>query len=248
MGLVATTKTRRRHEALSIARRGPRPPGGRGPLGRPTAPNASVRHRGSTQRPALSESAGLASRVDQWFAFEQVRLRRDRRAQARRPGESPTGTDACIRSGRAFHRVPAIIGSPAFPPFHSGQPRQRRHRSLCAFAPLRWVAMDLRHLRDLRADSERPSLCRLCVSVVWSGSGSFRMGRMCGRFALIVDASVLADVFDVDPPRTSRHGSTSPRPRGFPSSVRIRRARASARWCGGAWCRRGPRTKRSGRG
>jgi putative SOS response-associated peptidase YedK len=24
---------------------------------------------------------------------------------------------------------------------------------------------------------------------------------MCGRFALIVDASVLADVFDVDPPR-----------------------------------------------
>ena len=27
------------------------------------------------------------------------------------------------------------------------------------------------------------------------------MKSMCGRFALIVDASVLADVFDVDPPR-----------------------------------------------
>ncbi len=74
-----------------------RPPGGRGPLGRVTSPNASVRRSHSTQRPALSESAGLASQAfsdwdgSQTLALEQARPRRGRRALRVGRGEDRLG-------------------------------------------------------------------------------------------------------------------------------------------------------------
>jgi hypothetical protein len=112
-----------------------RPPGGRGPLGRPTDPNASVRRRGSTQQPAFSESAGLASRVDQRSAFERVRMRRDRRAAGASAG-GKSDRDGCLHPERSgFSPDAGDPGSPALPPaplansFEWAPP-------LCAFASL----------------------------------------------------------------------------------------------------------------
>lgn len=85
------TKTRRHHEAPSIVQRGPGRRTAAEPLGRTTAPNASVRCSGSTQRHALSESACLASHVDQRFAFEQARPRRNQRALGALAGVKPGG-------------------------------------------------------------------------------------------------------------------------------------------------------------
>ncbi len=74
-----------------------RPPGGRGPVGRAAVPNASVRRSHSTQRPALSESAGLASHVDKRSTFEQALLWRERRAPGA-PAGAETVWDERLRS------------------------------------------------------------------------------------------------------------------------------------------------------
>ena len=149
------TSQPRRHEDTKESQRPldrparSRPHCGRGPLGRATVPNASVRRSHSTQRPALSESAGLASHVDQNLAFEQARPRRDRRAAGASAGE--------VRPRRilASGTVGLFTGSrrkPALPPLHSGQSRQRRFRSFVFFVSS-WLR---RHL----------ALC-LCASVVF---------------------------------------------------------------------------------
>jgi hypothetical protein len=137
-----------------------RPPGGRGPLGRATVPNASVRRSHSTQRPALSESTGLASRVDQNLAFEQARMRRDRRAASASAG-AKTVWDERLRSeqtgfapGAGDHRIAGVAAAPfqatsptpaalplrlcVFAFLHSFLPGWAALR-LCAFAPLRFL-------------------------------------------------------------------------------------------------------------
>ncbi len=63
------------------------------PLFRTPAFGTAVR----TQRPALSESAGLVFHVDQNFAFEQARLRRDRRTGGASAGGKSTDTSAGVR-------------------------------------------------------------------------------------------------------------------------------------------------------
>ena len=153
--------------------------GGRVSLSRTAVPNAGVRPSSSTQRPALSESAGLASQTElgpigtRTITFEYGKPRRHRRTGGASAGGSPTETNAGVRSGWAFHRYPAIVRSPVFPPHHSGQHPKRRKRP---FASLRWFcpvwsfsvslclcgspgAMDLRHLRDLRAVFAASRLC-----------------------------------------------------------------------------------------
>jgi hypothetical protein len=77
-----------------------RPPGGRGPLGAGAASDASTRSCTHSQRPALSESAGLASRVDQRSTFEQARLRRDRRAASASAG-GKSDRDGCLHPERS---------------------------------------------------------------------------------------------------------------------------------------------------
>ena len=122
-----------------------RPPGGRGPLGAGAASDASARSCTHSQRPALSESAGLASRVDQSSTFEQARPRRDRRALRVGRGEVRLGRMLAFGADGLRHRVPAIIGSPALPPLHSGQPRRRRFRSFVFFVSswLRWSLLSV---------------------------------------------------------------------------------------------------------
>jgi len=139
-----------------------RPPGGQGPLGRATVPNASVRRSHSTQRPALSESAGLASRLDQTFAFEQARIRRDRRAASASAG-GKSDRDGCLHPERSgFSPGAGDLGSPALPPLHSGQPRHRRYRSFV-------ISLRLRGCDDA---------C-LCVSVpLWFARCDGSAGRM----------------------------------------------------------------------
>ena len=75
-----------------------------------------------------------------------------------------------------------------------------------------YICFYLRYLRFLRPES-------------------FRIAGMCGRFALIVDASVLADVFDVDPPRELQPRFNIAPTQTIPI-VRAsgRRRPASARW------------------
>ncbi len=138
-GHVTTTKTQR-HEDITKFPRLParsRPPGGRGPLGAGAASDASARSCTHSQRPALSESAGLASRVDQTFAFEQVRMRRDRRA---------------LRVGRGKVRPRRMLASGAVGLFTGGW--RSSDRRLPA-APLRATS-----------PTEAPLLCVLCVFVV----------------------------------------------------------------------------------
>jgi hypothetical protein len=136
-----------------------RPPGGRISLARTAALNANV-HRGSPgQRPALSESAGLASHVDQNPAFEQVRTRRDRRAIRLRPWATPrhVGASAGGKSDRDGCSHPERSG---FSPGAGASRHCRRSTPgklatagtaplrLCTSAPLRFL-----------------SAVRLCVSV-----------------------------------------------------------------------------------
>ena len=110
-----------------------RPPGGRtagrGHRSGHKCPSQSPRPSGPRSRRARASPLSLIrSSRSSWHCCGGTDA-----LQARRPGESPTETDACVRSGRAFHRVPAIIGSPAFPPFHSGRLRRRRYRSFVSF-------------------------------------------------------------------------------------------------------------------
>ena len=145
------TKTRRHHKAPSVVRRGPRPPGGQGPLEADASSDASARSCTHSQRPALSESAGLASRVDQRSAFERVRRRRDRRAR---------------RVGRGEDRLGRTLAFEADGLRHGGRrssDRRRFRRSTpgnlanAGIAPL--CPSCLRGCDD-------PSLCVLCASVV----------------------------------------------------------------------------------
>ncbi len=129
-----------------------RPPGGQGPLGAGAASDASARSCTHSQRPALSESAGLASRVDQSSAFEQVRMRRDRRA--RRVGR---GEDVRPRRMLASGTVGLFTGC------RRSSDRRRCRRSTpgnlvdAGAAPL--CSLCLRGCDGVR-------LCALCVSVV----------------------------------------------------------------------------------
>jgi len=92
-------------------------------------------------RPALSESAGLASRVDQTSAFEQVRTRRDRRA-ASASAAVKHGGDESLRSeqtgfapGADDHWIAGVAAAPlrATSPTQVSPPL-----CLCVFAPLRF--------------------------------------------------------------------------------------------------------------
>ncbi len=156
-GHVTTTKTQR-HEDITKLTRLParsRPPGGRGPLGVGAASDASARSCTHSQRPALSESAGLASRVDQRSAFEQGRIRRDRRAL--RVGRGKVRPRRMLASG-AVGLFTGCRRSPdrrRFRRVHSGQPRRRRFRPFVA--PL--CSLCLR-------GCDEPTLCGLCASVV----------------------------------------------------------------------------------
>ncbi len=225
------TKTRRHHNAHSIIRRGP---------GRRAARDRwawrPLRARAPVTAPRPS---GLRSRRAQASPLALIRSSRSSRYEcggtdaplARRPGESPTETDACIRSGRAFHRGPAIFGSPAGPPLHSGQHHRSRFRPfvffvsswlrrsfpLCLCGLVRvGIVYDGSHVRSLRPHRRR------------LGSGRYlRRRSTAGVHAAVQHRS------DPGSPHRPR------RPKGV---------RASARWCGGVWCRRGPRTRRSGRG
>ncbi len=99
------TKTRRNHKATRLPARS-RPPGGQGPVGRAAAPNASVRSSDSPHRPALSESAGLASQTfsdwagSQTLALEQARPRRNRRAASASAG-GKSDRDGCLHPERS---------------------------------------------------------------------------------------------------------------------------------------------------
>ncbi len=77
-----------------------RPPGGQGPLGAGATSDASARSCTHSQRPALSESAGLASHVDRNLAFEQARMRRDRRAASASAG-GKSDRDGCLHPERS---------------------------------------------------------------------------------------------------------------------------------------------------
>ncbi len=147
----------RRHKVTKTSqssldyRRGLRPPGGRRPLGAGAASDASARSCTHSQRPALSESAGLASRVDQRSAFEQVRIRRDRRA---------------LRVARGKVRPRRMLASGTVGLFTgSRRSSDRRHSRRSTpgnianggSSPL--CSLCLRGCDD-------PSLCGLCASVV----------------------------------------------------------------------------------
>ncbi len=127
-----------------------RPPGGRGPVGRAAVPNASVRGSGSPHRPALSASAGLASHVDQRFAFEQVRPRRDRRAAGASAG-GKSDRDGCLhpeRSGfspgagasrRCRRSTPGNLANAGFAPLCPSCLRGCDDSCLCVSVPLWFV-------------------------------------------------------------------------------------------------------------
>ncbi len=162
---IATTKTQR-HEGITKLPRLParsRPPGGQGPLGAGAASDASVRISTHSQRPALSESAGLASRVDQRPAFEQVRLRRDRRARRVGRGED--------RLGRTL-----AFGADGLRPGC----RRSSDRRLCRRStPGNLVTAGTAPLcASCLRGCDGPSLCVLCASVVgpvrWISDGRGR--------------------------------------------------------------------------
>ena len=111
----------RRHEEIAkLSRSSVEVPtaGGPEPVGRAAAPNASVRSSASPHRPALSESAGVASRVDQRFAFEQVRTRRDRRAAGASAGtkavwdERLRSEQAAFAPGVGDHQIAGVAAAP----------------------------------------------------------------------------------------------------------------------------------------
>ena len=71
-----------------------------------------------TQRPALSESAGLASLVDQIIAFKLALLRRDRRAAGASAG-GKSDRDGCLHPersgfspGAGDHRIAGVAAVP----------------------------------------------------------------------------------------------------------------------------------------
>ncbi len=139
---------------------------GREPLDRLIAPNASVRRDDPDQRPALSESAGLATSLpllsDRRCLPSQIEEREGGpdAPSARRPGGSLAATNARVRSRRAFPRVDGdrqIAGCSAV---------NLRHwhikESICV------------HLRDLRANGMdgRSSCLRVFVFAMCDGSVS----------------------------------------------------------------------------
>jgi hypothetical protein len=147
------TSQPRRHEDTKESQRPldrparSRPHCGRGPLGRATVPNASVRRSHSTQRPALSESAGLASHVDQNLAFEQARPRRDRRAagasaggKSDRDGYShPERSGFSPGAGASRHcrrSTPGKLANAGFAPLCSSCLRGCDDTWLCVSVPL----------------------------------------------------------------------------------------------------------------
>ena len=143
------------------------------------------RHREDTERAQSRPPTSQPRRHKDTKASQSSSI--IRRGPGRRaagpPGESPTGKDARMRNGRAFHRVPAIPDRRCCRR-HSWQTRSSRHPSLCASAPLRSLpAPDLPHLPHLWAGNlanrgsaplcssclrgcDDPSLCVLCASVV----------------------------------------------------------------------------------
>jgi hypothetical protein len=125
-----------------------RPHCGWEPVGRNAATNTRVRSSASPHRPALSESAGLASHAEQRLAFEQARLRRDRRATRLRPWVLPEHVGASagakivwderLRSeqtifapGAGDHRIAGVAAAPLQVPLFT------QESPLCAFASLR---------------------------------------------------------------------------------------------------------------
>jgi len=113
----------------------------RGPLWRTPAPIASDRHLSPSQRPTLSESAGLVTPqplfVDERWALLQTGEGRGGTdaPRARRAVGSMAATNARVRSRLASHRWAAIVRSPPVPPpIHgSGYPLLRSLPSVSAF-------------------------------------------------------------------------------------------------------------------
>ena len=149
-----------------------RPPlhGGRAPLVRTAAPNAAVRRSGSTQRPALSESAGLASHL-QWIGMGLGHPRSSRRPEAVAmrcerigPGEFPAGMNAGVQGGRDSPRGPVIARLAAFRRITSG------NLAKAWVAPLRLCvfAFSSGSVSASSAGNQRlwPGFLRLCVGSV----------------------------------------------------------------------------------
>ena len=139
-----------------------RPSDGREPLGMESAPKTSFRVGFHSQRPALSESAGLASSLlysidgmgtPTFLTMKEKRGRTDV-PLARRPVRSPAATDARIRSRRASHRRQAIRSPVVLPPI-SGTTLQAQRPRLCGLCVLcgsksaGWICVYLRYLRFL---------------------------------------------------------------------------------------------------
>jgi len=136
--------------------------GAREPVGRGAAPNASVRSSASPHRPALSESAGLASHSflkwdgTQTIAFENINPRRNLRAASAQAGGKPDRDEHWYSKRSGFSPAAGdreIAGVSAGTPgnfINAGNAPLR----LRASAPLRRLPTpDLRHLRDLRAST-----------------------------------------------------------------------------------------------
>ena len=131
--------------------------GGRVSLVRTAVPNAGVRPSSSTQRPALAQSAGLTSHADQNLAFEQARLRRNRRTGGASAG-GKSDRDERWRSKRSgFSTAPGDREIAGISASSLRAPSQMQEAPLCAFASLRlcvvfrvriWV-----NLGDLWAES-----------------------------------------------------------------------------------------------
>ena len=124
---------------------------------RTAPPNASVRRSGSTQRQALSDSAGFASSFDSRPTCEQARTRRDWRALGApagakfggderlrsEPTDFVTGADASRRFRRSTPGNQINAGSVPLWFFVSSWLRRCLALCLCAsvVCPVRWICV-----------------------------------------------------------------------------------------------------------
>ena len=121
-----------------------RPLDGREPLGRATAPNASVRPGAPAQRPALRERKPrhFSSSFNSWerhalLPNNEREERQNRRAKGASAGEK-WDVDGRLRPEAAlFSPATGDQGSPVVPPPISGTAFQVQQPLLCVFAPLR---------------------------------------------------------------------------------------------------------------
>ncbi len=145
-------KTQRRRDAKRVE--GTRSSGevsaahsGRLSLARIAAPNASVRRNSSTQRPALSESADLASHIQwDWDGTQTSAIEQEARGgtdalRAHRTGRIPAEMNAGVQGGRVSPWGPAIVRLTAGRRITPSNPAKAGFASLrlCVSASLRFL-------------------------------------------------------------------------------------------------------------